>query len=184
MSSESVSIFYSGENGSGGNSYSGSYATTLQAPYFAFSLEPGKAPDSKGGQLPLKNTDSLKAATPDKVTSGIVTNISISKAEIVSVAPTIGKDIYMYVGGESAWEIYLTGIALRTCEGGYEGFGTMLNWYTEQNVAKTGKACTLTLAGGGHFGAVFKAYLQAFRIQSIKDINAFQFNFKFYAIKQ
>ena len=166
MSSESVSIFYSGNNG--GVVKSGQFSVNLD-PYFAFTLEP-----SGGGSKKWSNTKD------GGIIGGVITHLQLSKAEIVSIAPTIGKDIYMYVGGESAWELYLTGIALQPCGASEQGFTEMLNWYTNENVAKTGKACKLTLATG----TVFKAYLQAFRIQSIRDINAFQFNFKFYAIKQ
>lgn len=170
-SSNSVSIFYPSKYNNGGKVKYGQYAVTLKDPYFSFKLEA-----SGGGSKAITNQE--KGAV-----TGVVTNISLAKAEIVSVTPTIGKDIYLYVGGETSWELYLTGIALQPCGISSQGFMDVLNWYTKENVAKTGKSCKLTLLGGEKNGATFRAYLQAFRIQSIKDINAFQFTFKFYAVK-
>lgn len=138
-------------------------------PFFPFKIEP-----ASGG----KKYDNTAGYTFD----GIITDFTIDKSELIAVTPTLGSDIYLYVGGESAWEITLGGIAFTDCKvaEGTEGFKNIVNFYCKNNIAYSGKPCKLIIGNG----TTYKAYLTAFRINSVKKIDGiYPFLFKFYAIK-
>lgn len=166
--SDYVSIYSS----SAGKIKHGAIALPDQKPFFPFRLKP-----PAGTGIEYNNE---KGYTFD----GIVTEFNIEKAEVVSVTPTVGADIYMYVGGESAWEITLGGLAFTDCERGENGFRNILNFYKENCVTQTGLPCELIMGGGDTGGAVtYKAYLTAFRINSVKKVDGiYPFLFKFYAV--
>ncbi len=105
----------------------------------------------------------------------VVTDFAIRKAENISVTPTLGTQLFLYTGGESAWEIEITGLALKTCNSGSHGFNDIIDWYNSQNVRKTGKPVKLVFGN-----KVYKAYLYKFEIQSqYKLLNAFSFKATF-----
>lgn len=142
-----------------------------QQPFFAFKLEP--------------NTGDFKYDNKDTQLYGVTTQLNITKAEVVSVTPTIGSDIYLYVGGESACEIVMSGVAFAKCTTSkkpYEhGLTRLMQFYYDNNVAKTGKACTLALGPN----LSFKVYLHSYRVESVPKLdNIFSFVFRFYGIKK
>ena len=139
-------------------------------PFFSFKLEPV--------------TGDYKYDNKDVQLFGVVTQLSLTKAEVLSVTPTIGSDIYLYVGGESANEIVMSGVGFQSCskEGSNKEHGIirLLNYYYDNNVAKTGKACKLILNNG----ITFRAYLHSYRIENLPKLdNLFSFAFRFYGIK-
>lgn len=137
-------------------------------PFFAFRLEPA----AEGNVY-----DNAQGYTFD----GIITEFNIDKSEVIALTPTLGSDLYLYVGGESAWEIILGGIAFTDCERtDQEGFRNILDFYCMNNVSRTGKPCKLIMGKG----TSYKAYLTAFRFNSVKKLDGvFPFLFKFYAVR-
>lgn len=109
----------------------------------------------------------------------IVTNFTIRKAENIAVTPTLGSQLFLYVGGKSAWEIAIEGLALATCNSSTHGFDDIIGWYANQNVQKTGKPLKLVLGG-----QVFKGYLYKLDVQSeYKLCNAFTFAATFVGVR-
>ena len=107
----------------------------------------------------------------------IVTNFSIKKAENISVTPTLGTQLFLYVGGESAWEIEIQGLILVSCKG-QDGFKNVIDWYNANNVKNSGKAMDLTLGR-----KVYKGYLHKFNIQSeYKFVNCCSFTASFVGV--
>lgn len=117
--------------------------------------------------------------TNKRNTGVIVTNFDIKKAENISVTPTLGTQLFLYVGGESAWEIAIQGVLLQGCtKGDKHGFNEVLAWYNKKNVKETGKPIDLTLNG-----VVYKGYLYRFQIQSeYKFTNCFSFTATFVGV--
>ena len=107
----------------------------------------------------------------------LITNFDIQKAENISVTPTLGTQLFLYVGGESAWQITLQGVLLRSCKG-EAGFNLMLDWYNKNNVKENGNPIDLTLDK-----KVYKGYLYKFQIQSeYKFTNCFSFTASFVGV--
>ena len=105
----------------------------------------------------------------------VVTNFSLKKAENISVTPTLGSQLFLYTGGESAWEITLDGIALLTCRSGYHGFNDLIDWYVSENVKNSGNPVKLVFGN-----KVYKGYLHKFQINSeYRFCNAFSFSATF-----
>lgn len=105
----------------------------------------------------------------------VVTNFSIKKAENISVTPTLGTQLFLYTGGESAWDITIEGLALLSCRSGSHGFDDLVKWYTTENVCKKGKAVKLVLGN-----QVYKGYLYKMELKSeYKLNNAFTFSMSF-----
>ena len=111
---------------------------------------------------------------------GIVTDLYLEKSESVSLASTLGSDMFLYVGGASPWIIQIGGYAFAPCKTDTHGFDTIIQWYNDENVSKTGGYCTLTLGT-----QVFKGYLTTCQIASAdkEALNLFRFKFKFIAVR-
>ena len=62
--------------------------------------------------------------------------------------------MFLYIGGESPWNIRITGYAFDICKGDFKGFNDVTAWYAKENVSKTGGYCELTIGS-----QVFKGYL-------------------------
>lgn len=114
----------------------------------------------------------------EKKTTGIIaTNFDIKKTENISVTPTLGTQLFLYVGGESAWEISIQGLVLHACEE-EQGFKNIMNWYNKNNVKETGKPIDLTLGE-----SVYKGYLHRFELASdYKFTNCFSFTATFIGV--
>lgn len=107
----------------------------------------------------------------------LTTNFDIKKSENISVTPTLGTQLFLYVGGESAWEITLQGILLQGCWGKH-GFDNLIDWYNANNVKTIGKPMDLTLNK-----KVYKGYLHRFQIQSeYRYTNCFSFTATFVGV--
>ena len=110
----------------------------------------------------------------------VVTSFKINKAENISVTPTLGKQLFLYVGGESAWEIGLEGICLLSCNSGQHGFDDLVAWYSKENVHNKGKAMKLVLGN-----QVFKGYLYRLIIEAQDRVNnAFTFSAVFVGVRK
>lgn len=108
----------------------------------------------------------------------IATDFSIKKQENVSVTPTLGEQMFLYVGGETAWEIDINGLALLSCKDGTQGFDKVIEWYNQSNVKTTGKSMKLSIGK-----QVYDGYLWKFAIQSeYKFVNAFSFTASFVGV--
>ena len=110
--------------------------------------------------------------------SGLVVSCEIEKAENASLTPTLGRNIYLYVGGESAYTIRVSGIAFRNCKNNNNGLDQIISWYENANVKKTGKACKIILNS-----KVYKGYLRAFSLSASPKLdNTATFSLSFYGI--
>lgn len=110
-------------------------------------------------------------------TGVVLTNFEIQKAENISVTPTLGTQLFLYVGGESAWQITLQGVLLQSCNG-KPGFESVIEWYNKNNVKQAGKPIDLTLSN-----KVYKGYLYRLQIQSeYKFTNCFSFTATFVGV--
>lgn len=115
--------------------------------------------------------------TQNKGNGVIVTNFVVKKAENISVTPTLGTQLFLYVGGESAWLIDIQGLLLVSCKG-QDGFKNVIDWYNSNNVKTAGKAINLTLGS-----KVYKGYLHKFQIQSeYKFVNCCSFTASFVGV--
>lgn len=126
---------------------------------------------------PPKGNDNIANNGYNKL-SGIIVSASIEKAENVALTPTLGKSLYLYVGGESAYKIDVSGIAVRNCKNDNNGFDQIVSWYENANVKKTGKPCKLVFNS-----KVFKGYLRSLSLSvSPKMDNTASFTLSFYGI--
>lgn len=140
----------------------------------------------KAGSIPLKAGmkpcfgvrigDLMDNSKPNS--SGIlVTNFDIQKAENISVTPTLGTQLFLYVGGESAWQITIQGLLLHGCKEN-PGFDSIIDWYNKNNVKTAGKPVDLTFNK-----KVYKGYLYRFQVQSeYKLTNGFSFTASFVGV--
>ena len=128
---------------------------------------------------PPKGKDQISNDRRNRL-NGIIISASIEKAENVSLTPPLGKALYLYVGGESAYQINVSGFAVKNCNGNARnnGFDQIVNWYENTNVKKMGKPCKLVFNS-----KVFKGYLRSLSISiSPKMDNAASFTLSFYGI--
>lgn len=142
-------------------------------PFFFFKMK-----NSGGGS---KDYDNNRNTEVDGELSGIITDLEIEKEENVSLSSSVGSEMFLYVGGESPWNIRINGYAFDICKSNdFKGFNDVTNWYSNENVAQTGRYCELTIGS-----QVFRGYLIKYRINSIfKDsLNLFRFSFIFIAVK-
>lgn len=126
----------------------------------------------------FKMGDFLDNSKENKV-GVIATNFSIKKDENISVTPTLGTQLFLYVGGESAWQIEIQGLLMLSCEK-EDGFVSVIDWYKKNNVKESGKAIDLTIGS-----KVYKGYLFRFNIQSeYKFVNCCSFTASFVGVLQ
>lgn len=140
-------------------------------PFFTFRLEP-----SGGGSSTYNNKS-------EKPLRGIVTDLALEKSESISLASSLGSDMFLYVGGASPWIVQISGYAFSLCNDEAttkSGFDSILEWYNNENVSHTGGYCKLTIGS-----QVFKGYLTNCQIASVskETLNLFRFRFKFIAVK-
>ena len=110
--------------------------------------------------------------------SGLIVSCELEKMENASLTPTLGKSIYLYVGGESAYVIRVVGTAFRNCKNNNNGLDQIISWYENANVKKTGKACKIILNS-----KVFKGYLKQFSLSASPKLdNTAAFSLTFYGI--
>ena len=122
--------------------------------------------------------DNFLDNTQNGVGSLIATDFSIKKQENVAVTPTLGEQLFLYVGGETAWTIDVNGLAFLTCNGGDAGFDKVIQWYKDNNVKETGKSLKLVLGS-----QVYDGYLWKFAVQAeYKYLNAFSFTMSFVGV--
>ena len=142
-------------------------------PFFFFKMK------NSGGES--KDYDNSRNTFVEGELSGIVTDVDIEKSENVSLTSTVGSDMFLYVGGESPWSIRIRGYAFAICKDKYKGFDDVINWYSNENVAKTGGYCELTIGS-----QIFKGYLLRCQISSVSEdaLNLFKFYFTFVAVKK
>lgn len=140
-----------------------------EKPFFVFRMT-----SSGGGSDTYDNSNKLQLG-------GIVTSLYIEKEEGVSISSTVGTDIFLYVGGETPWNIRVSGFAFNNCDSDVKGFDRVLEWYSKENVSETGGCCELSIGS-----QVFKGYLIRCQIGSVTEeaLNLFKFNFTFVAIKR
>lgn len=139
----------------------------------------------KGGQpcFTFKLGDFLDNSKENS-TGVIATNFVIKKDENISVTPTLGTQLFLYVGGESAWQIEIQGLILSSCKKPKDavngGFSNLIDWYKSKNVKDSGEAITLCLGK-----QVYKGYLYRFQIQSeYKFVNCCSFTASFVGVLQ
>ncbi len=145
-----------------------------EKPFFIFKME-----NSGGGSKTFDNNEKNQL-------DGIVTDFVLEKNESISLASTLGSDMFLYVGGASPWIVQISGYAFLPCKATTadgkttNGFDTVLEWYNNENVSRTGGYCKLTIGN-----QVFKGYLTNCQIASVNKeaLNLFRFRFKFIAVK-